>query len=250
LRDPRPVPCRGRQGDDEQGREVPAPPRPSRPLSRVRRAVDSRGSGSLTRRSIFTVCLAACAGIARAEPIALPDDLHLPPARAARSEGDHPMLGAWAGDAWSGVLPAVLVVESVAGDGQATVVYAIGDAPEWSMTPAWTRVTAPVVDGVLAVTQRGGGATGREALTTHGRLEGHFETDRSGALVVLRRVEAATRDALAAMVAGETYRVEPEQVFIPVKTHAGTDVRLEATLYRPDRSGRFPLVVFNHGSTG
>jgi dienelactone hydrolase len=35
-----------------------------------------------------------------------------------------------------------------------------------------------------------------------------------------------------------------------VKTGVGPDVRLEATLFRPDRSGRFPLVVFNHGSTG
>src|SRR5262245_33625902 len=88
------------------------------------------GPGSMTRRLIVAVCLAACAGIARAEPVALPDDLRLPPPRAARSEGDHPMLGAWTGDAWSGVLPAVLVVESVASDGQATVVYAGGDAPE------------------------------------------------------------------------------------------------------------------------
>src|SRR5262249_13042430 len=154
-----------------------------------------------------------------------------------RSEGDHPMLGAWIGDAWS-------VVESVASDGQATVVYAVGDAPEWKITSAWSRVTARIVDGTLSFTLRGGAARARYNLTTDGRLEGHFETDRSGALVVLRRVDSVSRDALAAMVAGEKYRVEPEQIFIPVKTRGGTEVRLETTLYRPDRSGRFPLVVF------
>ena len=160
------------------------------------------------------------------------------------------MLGVWVGDAWSGVLPHVLVVESVASDGQATVVYAVGDGPEWKIAPAWSRVTARIADGALSFTQRGGAAKVRYALSPDGRLEGHFVTDRSGALVVLRRVEPATREALAALVAGERYRVEPEQIFIPVKTGAGTEVRLEATLYRPDRSGRFPLVVFNHGSTG
>jgi dienelactone hydrolase len=204
----------------------------------------------VTRRLIAAVCIAACSGIAHAEPVALPDDLHLPPPGAARPDTDHPMLGVWVGDAWSGVLPHVLVVESVASDGQATAVSAIGDAPEWKITPSWSRVTGRVVDGTLSFTQRGGAARAWYALTPEGRLEGHFDTDRSGAFVVLRRVEPATRDALAALVAGEKYRVEPEQIFIPVKTGAGTDVRLEATLFRPDRSGRFPLVVFNHGSTG
>jgi dienelactone hydrolase len=204
----------------------------------------------MTRRLIAAVCLAACAGIAHAEPVALPDDLRLPPPGVARSDADHPLLGVWVGDAWSGVLPHVLVVESVASDGQATVVSAIGDAPEWKVAQSWSRVTGRIVDGTLSFTQRGGAARARYALTPDGRLEGHFETDRSGALVVLRRVEPATRDALAGLVAGEKYRVEPEQIFIPVKTGAGTEVRLAATLFRPDRSGRFPLVVFNHGSTG
>jgi dienelactone hydrolase len=201
----------------------------------------------VTRWLLAAACIAACSGIAHAEPVPLPDDLRLAPPGAAR---DHPMLGVWVGDAWSGVLPHVLVVESVASDGQATVVYAIGDAPEWKIAPAWSRVTARIADGALSFTQRGGAARARYALTPDGRLEGHFDTDRAGALVVLRRVEPGTREALAALVAGEKSRVEPEQIFIPVKTGAGADVRLEATLYRPDRSGRFPLVVFNHGSTG
>jgi hypothetical protein len=54
------------------------------------------------RRVIAAVCLAVGSGVASAEPVPLPDDLRLPPPGAAR---DHPMLGAWVGDAWSGVLP-------------------------------------------------------------------------------------------------------------------------------------------------
>jgi dienelactone hydrolase len=199
---------------------------------------------------LAAACLAAGAGLARAEPVALPDDLRLPPAGAGGPGAGHPMLGAWAGDAWSGVLPHVLVVEEVTGDGRATVVYAVGDAPEWKIAPAWERVTARIADGVLSFAQRGGAARVRYALTPNGRLEGHFTTDRAGAVVGLRRVAPASREALAALVAAETYRVEPEQIFIPVKTGAGPDVRLEATRFRPGRSGRFPLVVFNHGSTG
>jgi dienelactone hydrolase len=199
------------------------------------------------RRLLAAACIAACSSVAAAEPVPLPDDLRLAPPGAAE---DHPMLGAWMGDAWSGVLPHVLVVESVASDGQATVVYAVGDGPEWKIAPGWSRAAARIADGALTFTQRGGVAKVRYLLTPDGRLEGAFETDRSGASVVLRRVEPATRDALAALVAGETYRVEPEQIFIPVKTGGGGDVRLEATLFRPNRSGRFPLLVFNHGSTG
>ena len=51
-----------------------------------------------------------------------------------------------------------------------------------------------------------------------GDLEGHFDTDRAGALVVLRRVEPATRARWQPWSPARTYRVEPEQVFIPVKT--------------------------------
>jgi dienelactone hydrolase len=199
------------------------------------------------RRLIAALGLVACSGMAHAEPMPLPDDLRLPPPGTAR---DHPLLGVWVGDAWSGVLPHLLVVESVASDGRATVVYAVGDGPEWKITPGWSRVTARIADGALSFTQRGGAAKVRYALTPDGRLEGAFSTDRSGASVVLRRVEPATREALATLVAGQTYRVEPEQILIPVKTDTGAEIRLEATLYRPDRSGRFPLAVFNHGSTG
>jgi hypothetical protein len=40
----------------------------------------------VTRRLIPAVCIAACSGIAHAEPVALADDLHLPPPGAAPSD--------------------------------------------------------------------------------------------------------------------------------------------------------------------
>jgi dienelactone hydrolase len=48
--------------------------------------------------------------------------------------------------------------------------------------------------------------------------------------------------------------VEPEQLWIPTTESsvfgAAREVRLEATLYRPAGDGPFPVLLFNHGSTG
>lgn len=45
----------------------------------------------------------------------------------------------------------------------------------------------------------------------------------------------------------------PETVWIPMQVHEffGTkEIKLEATLYKPAGSGPFPVVIFNHGSSG
>jgi hypothetical protein len=48
--------------------------------------------------------------------------------------------------------------------------------------------------------------------------------------------------------------MEAESIQIPIKARgffgSSKTLKLEATLYRPSREGRFPLVIFNHGSTG
>jgi hypothetical protein len=83
-------------------------------------------------------------GTVRADDIALPDEIHmvappadLPPAVAT-------FAGVWSGGAWDGILPHVLVVEHLASDGTATVVYAYGDAPEWHLTRGWIRTTGTI----------------------------------------------------------------------------------------------------------
>lgn len=48
--------------------------------------------------------------------------------------------------------------------------------------------------------------------------------------------------------------LRPETVWIPITDHDATgaayELRLEATLYRPAKPGPFPVLLFNHGSTG
>ena len=39
-------------------------------------------------------------------------------------------------------------------------------------------------------------------------------------------------------------------IWIPMREPAGKEIKLEATLYKPDGVGPFPVVIFNHGSTG
>ena len=40
-----------------------------------------------------------------------------------------------------------------------------------------------------------------------------------------------------------------KSIWIPMR-EAGKEIKLEATLYKPDGEGPFPVVIFNHGSTG
>ena len=59
---------------------------------------------------------------------------------------------------------------------------------------------------------------------------------------------------LALLYVSDTAAQAQETIFIPVKAKGWfgsvKDIRLEATIYRPSGDAKFPLVVFNHGSTG
>src|SRR5258706_22476 len=45
-----------------------------------------------------------------------------------------------------------------------------------------------------------------------------------------------------------------EQVWVPLSESSSTGsekiIKLEATMYRPEGAGPFPIVIFSHGSTG
>lgn len=84
--------------------------------------------------------------------------------------------------------------------------------------------------------------------------------DRGAGHVVNRRLAAACfllivlLSPLATVEAQQSGAPEAETVWIPVTetTLFGgrRELRLEAFLYRPSASGRVPVLVFNHGSTG
>jgi hypothetical protein len=62
--------------------------------------------------------------------------------------------GVWAGGAWDGVLPHVLIVEQVSATGEAAVISRWGDALDWQMTRGYTRVQGRIDQGRLIFGRR------------------------------------------------------------------------------------------------
>jgi dienelactone hydrolase len=64
----------------------------------------------------------------------------------------------------------------------------------------------------------------------------------------------ATTFADAKAQSEQATKPEVESTFIPIKARgllgSTQEIRLAVTLYRPNQSGKFPVVIFNHGSTG
>lgn len=160
--------------------------------------------------------------------------------------------GVWGNGAWDGVLAHVLVVEQMRSDGQARVVYAYGDAPDWNVNRGHTRVTARVESGALTFDLRGGRV----------RVQYRFEGDSlRGTYTIGDRVSTVTlgRTTVADLVKtpappGQVAGGGAETVRIPL-TESGffgrkRTLTLEGTLYRPAAEGLRPVLIFNHGSTG
>ena len=61
--------------------------------------------------------------------------------------------GVWVG-VWDGILKHILMVESVATDGRARVIYAIGDSPLYRVAPAWSRHAATISGSTLIIGDR------------------------------------------------------------------------------------------------
>lgn len=158
--------------------------------------------------------------------------------------------GVWANGAWDGVLAHVLVVERVGADGQARVVYAYGDAPDWNISRGHTRATARVESGVLTLELRGA----RIEYRFEGEsLRGRYTLGGRASTVTLTRTPLADL-AQAPSPQSQVSTGAPETVRIPL-TEAGffgrtRSLTLEGTLYRPNAEGSHPVLVFNHGSTG
>lgn len=158
----------------------------------------------------------------------------------------------WGNGAWDGLLAHVLVVEQVRPDGQAPVVYAYGDAPDWNVTRGHARVTARVEGGALTFDLRGGRV----------RVQYRFEGESlRGTYTIGDRVSTVTlvRTTVADLAKtpappGQVAAGGVETVRIPL-TESGFFGRkrvltLEGTLYRPTAEGPRPVLIFNHGSTG
>src|SRR5215475_11212996 len=107
----------------------------------------------------------------------LVDGVPLPPdAKAATTaESEPPGLRRWAGawvGAWGGTLKHILLVESVAENGLAHVVYAVGDNPSFGIRRAWSRFTASISGRSLKIAEAGFSAT--YDLTDEGALKATY----------------------------------------------------------------------------
>jgi dienelactone hydrolase len=180
-------------------------------------------------------------------PIPLPSNLKvdLPaadvPANIAR------FAGAWAHGAWDGMLPHVLIVESVDGTGRAQVVYAVGDFAEANIQRGFRRVNGQIVGDLLTLDLSEGVSVAYHIAGDS--LRGTYTSTRRRSTVTLTRTALAGVMTVPASVPGV---VAGTTVRIPM-TESGPDgkrLTLEATLYRPAGDGPHAAVLFNHGSTG
>ena len=150
--------------------------------------------------------------------------------------------GAWVG-AWDGSLRHILIVETVASDGSASVIYAIGGNSS-GLRPQWKRHKASaseeslsISDGGLSVTYAAKGRDALEATYVRGNL-------RSQA--AMARADFATLTAADAVVdwsGGHSEFLQTDLV------EDGRPIRLETVIFKPSGPGPFPLAVINHGST-
>lgn len=159
--------------------------------------------------------------------------------------------GVWAGGAWDGILPHVLIVENVSAAGETSVIYSYADAPDWNAKASFSRVQGRIENGRLTFTLRNGEARVEYVIGAGGDLNGTYTLGRTVSKVFLTKT---TLEKLGSLASIATVELNEETLRIPVKYRGffggSKELQLEATLYRPNQTGRFPVVVFNHGSTG
>jgi dienelactone hydrolase len=191
---------------------------------------------------VLTAPLTASAVEVLADDVPIPADTRIVSAPPEAPEAAKRLSGAWVGS-WGGLLHHVLIVESVDSNGVASVVYAVGDNPGASVTRQWKRYEANVSGESLTIT---GASTITYRLMSFDKLAATFHRGNADARAMLSRIDIADLMRPAAGIAW-TRPVE----FVNTRLQEdGRPVRLEVVIEKPTGEGPFPLLVFNHGSTG
>lgn len=167
-------------------------------------------------------------------------DVPLPADAAPTDPGAWPFSGVWAGS-WGGQINHVFIVEAVRADGQAEVIYAIGD--NGAGAGRWIRRQARVDGDTLRLIGEGFGASYRISPT--GRLRGVFG-DGFGYSVLERRDFAAMRAAPDV----DWWSIGRAEMIETALREDDAPVRLNTVMYTPPGDGPFPLALVHHGSTG
>jgi dienelactone hydrolase len=176
----------------------------------------------------------------RVRGVPLPDDVSVAAAPDSVPQPAGSFLGAWIGT-WSGSIPHVLIVERVDPDGRgAQVVYALAAAPDYGIESQWSRRRAVIAGTTLTLE----GAIPATYTLDGDTLRATYHPVRDYA-----RMRRAALSDLTDAAAGLDWS-EPRTVFVDGPAENGASTRLEVALFRPSGPGPFPLLVFNHGSTG
>jgi pimeloyl-ACP methyl ester carboxylesterase len=151
--------------------------------------------------------------------------------------------GVWTGS-WDGSLKHILVVESIASDGTARVVYAIG-GNSFGLRPQWSRHAATMSDKGLSISD--GGFSVTYVAKSGESLEATYVRGNALSQATMVRSSFAALTAAGAVIDWTGGRSEFLQTAL---VEDGKPIRLEAAIFKPSGPGPFPLAVINHGSTG
>jgi len=142
--------------------------------------------------------------------------------------------GAWVG-AWGGALKHILLVESVADDGTARVVYSIGDNPAFGIRRAWSRHTAAASGRRLTIAEAGFSAT--YDLTDGQILKAIIRRGdiRSEATLVKADLAVLTKPgAVVDWTGGRSELLQTDLI------EDDKPIRLEAVIFKPPGAGPLP----------
>jgi dienelactone hydrolase len=162
--------------------------------------------------------------------------------------------GAWVG-AWNGGLKHILLVERIAEDGVAGVVFAETDNPHTREKARWRRFDAVVSEHTLTVAERVALTasltvpvfTATYNLDENGEVDAVFKSGDRIARAAMSRIDLRSlrkRDPVVPWSHGTSELLQTDL------RDEGDPIRLETVIFRPSGPGPFPLAVFNHGTTG
>jgi dienelactone hydrolase len=176
--------------------------------------------------------------------VPLPLDAKMASTAESEPAAQRQWAGAWVG-AWGGTLKHILLVESVADDGLASVIYAIGDNPSFGIRRQWSRQKATVSGRTLEITGASFSATydlmdGRALKATYTR----GNTISQATMMRTDFAELTKPGTVVEWTRGKSELLPTDLI------EDGKPVRLEVVIFKPSGDGPFPLAVINHGSTG